>query len=1686
MSGESASTTRYRLEGLLGAGGMGAVFRAWDKERSREVAIKWLKGSASEADLRRFREEVRVLTRIHHPNLIKIYDFHPEMKAVVEGEISSIPNMMVTDSSPCFAMEYLPFPTLDQYQEPVAAESFLEIFVQALQGLHYLHSRGILHRDLKPSNVAVTGDKIVKLLDFGLAESGGDRASESRAMGTLAYQAPETYWGRHDESGDLFSLGVLSYEILTRTLPFSQALSEISQVQAPRRLASLRPDLPEYLGDLIHRMIELPAGRRPSSAASILRFLQKHLPHLPSLPEAGDGGMGLDRPNWIRRESEISALIEEWRETLAGGFPRIVELHGPTGVGRSRLLEEWLWKLRLEGHEVQTVGPEQAESWYRNSETRNPYEDLITLLKNAGKTPRWLQFTDLHAWPPVALNVLRIFLSLLGDSKLPWCCLLEWNEDLASEETRNRIRNPSLTLPWKNLPLRDLSPNQTLAFIHAALVDDPIPEPLARRIAIQSGGRPLLAIALLKEKHSQALPGTLREATRSRLTRLSAEERRLLALTLVQDEAWTTETISEATSWPAEKISELEENLEREAWIQKSGNTGGRTLRHPSLRAIIEEELSPEILGSAHHDWRVYWQKRFPEAAVGIEACYLTRHALAEADGETAKKYGFAAAEYFLLNDREGEAAEIFEKLLPGAKSPRERSYLQAQLAPLYYRQAEYEKSLEAYDRWYSEREDDASQLQKLKHCWYTALVRFSWGKTGEAGALLEEALRIGDGIRYPAHRPYLVRVHNLSAALAEKNRDEEKALSHLRQSESLAEGDPLALGEIEHRIGRWHQERLEWTEAESYYRRSLAHYQKAANPQAEGIARNALAMLHLSEGKLDEALNEISSALEASKSGRDYLQQARYRENLGLIQMARGEYGEAEAIFAESRRLLEILGQESDRLLLPLHRLQLSQLIGNMELAAYWTEAIEVRSQALRERDLLIDYRLATAEGDLLRGEASMARQKILAAFAETENHSAYDKWRVMLALLRCRWMSAGLSDFGNAGAFPDLGGPICRLWRALGDFFASPNSVQDEAALYSVLEAVRACESPELRLEGYLHLAKNLELRNLNRLAHLLREAAITEWQNLFIKLPEELQMDFEKNRGLDQLEENLQKLLPRSKAQVPGTSAAPSPASGEVQVSEARFRQFSEINRQIAEKTDLKELLERVMDAAIEFTGAERGFLLLRKAGDANDSPEGFEVQAARHLSQHNLKTDEFSLSMSAVRKAVEMGTYLLTDNARLDPRFQEKKSVVLHQLTSILVVPLEQSGKIHGAIYLDHRLQPGCFKKEDILLLNAFASQAALAIQKARLLEELQIANAKLSVEVRDQAQHIQALTGELTEARDQLRYEYSEIVGQSPQMMQVFQLLDHVTATSIPVWIWGESGTGKELVARSLHENSPRKNGPFVSENCSAIPENLLESELFGHKRGAFTHADRDRIGLLEQASGGTLFLDEVADMSLGMQAKLLRAFQEGEIRPLGSGKKVKVDVRLVTASNRDLAQMVREETFRQDLFFRINGLTVRLPPLRERKTDIPLLVEAFMKKLGKQFSLPKSEMTEAAYQAMYQYTWPGNIRELESVLRNALLFAKGRPIGPELLALNFSAAAAARPNLGAPNHSTADASDGKGQKEKILALLRTHQLDKEKVAHELGISLRSLYTWLEKMGVPKKKSLLARYLENMD
>ncbi|MCE9625332.1 MAG: sigma 54-interacting transcriptional regulator, partial [Deltaproteobacteria bacterium] len=1123
--------------------------------------------------------------------------------------------------------------------------------------------------------------------------------------------------------------------------------------------------------------------------------------------------------------------------------------------------------------------------------------------------------------------------------------------------------------------------------------------------------------------------------------------------------------------------AELELNQRGFLETRNSADEGPR-LAQESLRTAFQRNLKHKLLQWAHARWldlclrQAGTTPRPTEAAVAI-----AEHALQAQDGPTALAWGFAAAGVLTAQGKDPEAISVYERLWHLARTDEHRYQIQGHLAPIFYRMGKLSEALQAYDRWIAHRPDDPSRLQRAKHRFYSGLVLFGMERKAEAKKHFEDCLSVADAELHPAHRPYQARAHNFLAAMEQDRGKPGIAEEHLKMALQLAAGDELMLGETEQRWGELERSLLHLTPALAHLGRALGHYRAAKNPQAEAVALHWQATLWREAGRLDEAETALEGALELTAKAGNLLQWARYRHNFALLAMDRADYAAGLARMDDAREILFALGTEPDRYLAQLHRAELLSRAGNRDAGEKLFQELEEARTSLRDLGLERELDLRLGEQAYLDNDFNRAEEFFRDATSHAlREESLLQQKNAQLGLSRCRaQIQAGPPPPGEWKNIRTLDDTRIRIldW-VFRDLEPNPTA----STWAQTLSEVRGLASPEVRAELLQILSAAFRRKGLTATAKTVFQEYLQEQVNILRQLPEEMKMDFEKNRKVQSLDEAL-----NSASASPGSSriggTVPAVPETAARPPDHRFRQFTEISRQISKRHELAGILERVMDAAIEITGAERGFLLLR-APDAQGQPlAGFEVGAARHLSHQSIQREEFKISMTAVRQAMEQGSTLLTGDAQLDPRLQEKKSVVQFQLKSILVVPLEVEGRVKGAVYLDHRYQPGCFRDEDVATLNALASQASLAIEKAEMIEELRQAKRKLEERVEHQEKRIEDLSDELSHVREQLRYGYEEIVGRSPPMMEVFHLLDHVTDTPIPVWIHGESGTGKELIARSLHFNSQRKPKAFLAVNCSAIPENLLESELFGHKKGSFTHADRDRIGLFEQASGGTLFLDEVADMSLAMQVKLLRVLQDSEVRPIGATKSVKVDVRLVTASNKDLEKMVEEEKFRQDLFFRINGLTIRLPPLRERREDIPLLINHLMEKISRDFQLPACEVGDEAFERLIQHPWPGNIRQLEGVLRNALLFAKGRTITPAFLSLgkttgdNLTGASAQNPSIG---------NERREERQLIVEALRKARMDKQAAADQLGISLRSLYMRMERHRIPKNKAVLAKFL----
>jgi transcriptional regulator with GAF, ATPase, and Fis domain/tetratricopeptide (TPR) repeat protein len=438
-----------------------------------------------------------------------------------------------------------------------------------------------------------------------------------------------------------------------------------------------------------------------------------------------------------------------------------------------------------------------------------------------------------------------------------------------------------------------------------------------------------------------------------------------------------------------------------------------------------------------------------------------------------------------------------------------------------------------------------------------------------------------------------------------------------------------------------------------------------------------------------------------------------------------------------------------------------------------------------------------------------------------------------------------------------------------------------------------------------------------------------------------------------------------------------------------------------RSLSQRDRLRPLLRQVVDALVLWTGVERGLLLLRAPGGK------LKPRAARNLRRIDLGPEQMALSQSLARRALDLGEPVVAVDAAGDLP-EVHVSVHALKLRSVLAVPLIAHGEALGVVYLDDRVRRGAFGSRELSWVRLVGTLAAVAIWDARsqlllrrAARRAERAEAKLAGDLAQREAELDVAERELARSRDarETRFSYASIIGQSEAVRGLLKLVDRVTAADVPVLILGESGSGKELVARAIHENGARAKQPFVSENCGAIPEGLLESTLFGHVRGAFTGANRPRAGLFEVADHGTFFLDEIAEMSLGMQTKLLRVLQNGEVHSVGAETPRFVDVRVIGATHRDLEALVAAGKFREDLYYRLNVVSLRVPALRERRGDVPLLVRHFMAIYSQK---RKVSISKAALDALAAYRWPGNIRQLENEVRRALVLADD-VITPDIL-----------------------------------------------------------------------------------
>jgi transcriptional regulator with GAF, ATPase, and Fis domain len=496
-------------------------------------------------------------------------------------------------------------------------------------------------------------------------------------------------------------------------------------------------------------------------------------------------------------------------------------------------------------------------------------------------------------------------------------------------------------------------------------------------------------------------------------------------------------------------------------------------------------------------------------------------------------------------------------------------------------------------------------------------------------------------------------------------------------------------------------------------------------------------------------------------------------------------------------------------------------------------------------------------------------------------------------------------------------------------------------------------------------------------------------------------------------------------------------------------AGVRKLFAFSEKLINRRNVDELLEAMLDDVIELTHADKGFLLLIDGSDPpGATPERrLTVRASRNVHRAAITNPDGNISDSIVRQVIAEARPVIVSDALADTHFGQSESVIAMKLSSVMCAPLLSQGEVMGALYVGNDKVKHLFDRTQLELLSIFASQASLILQNAMLLSALRADKAKLVAELHDK--------------------KFGEIIGACPSMLEVFRKLQKVAGTDISVLITGETGTGKELIAKELHRRSPRAAGPFVTINCGAIPENLIESELFGHVKGAFTGAVMSRPGKFQIADKGTLFLDEIGELPLNLQVKLLRALQERVVVRVGDAKPEKVDIRVVAATNRNLEEEIRTGNFREDLYYRLNVVNLWLPPLRDRGDDVMIIAKVLLSKYADELGSQVKGFSPQALASIKKYAWPGNIRQLENRIKKALVLCDQTLLSPEDLDLGAAAETAILPLEKAKEEF---------QRKYVLEVLERNNGNRTQTARDLGVDPRTIFRYLEKEANPMPSS----------
>ena len=1605
---------RYLVASTLGRGGSATAYLAHDLTWNTPVALKLLRAS-SPALLETLRAEFDVLRGSSHPHLSRVHDF---------GFLPA-----TSSHALCFytsdPIEGLP---LDRAAKKSSWPLLRPAIVDLLHALRWLHALGLRHGDVKPSNVLVRPDGRAVLIDLGCARP--IRAQPfAEPSGTPAYMAPELLAGRFaDGRADLFALG-----------------KTLDQLQAP---------LPPDIKALSARMQRPSPEDRPCSVEEVLEAIGCEPAAQPRV--LGRSGLLAGRdPQMAVARSLLDDLLEK-RSTQ-----RILWVQGEEGVGKSRLLREIKWdaQQRCRVIEVNAASPSALhDALSRASRLPQPVRGLDAVLQArenleaSQASPSVLVLDDANRLSEEQAEALRAVLRGLS----PASSLLA----IISSADPAPADVSAQSLPLQPLDLEALT----------SWVGTSFPQRALGALHRLTGGYPSLVRVVLDQIERGELPDdvllhaspTLPTSERqlAAVRALTPEGKRMLGALVVNGGGLSPierESLRLAVASADEVVDagladregaglKLRRAGEGDGLLQALGQEQVRGL-HRDVAIVLEgADPAPSMAAASERRARIVFHlahagdlSRARETLVDFQRLHevAPRSWRRAAQAVLGREDSFDVA--LILARLEHQAGDVraardrLTRLLESAGSSDVPRVLQ-ELAVCAMKLGNLDETVSLLDRARSDQNSTRTEP------WASATVLLARALTRkgayrEALAACEEGLATGSS--------EAVRADLLESAAVARSflGDAEGARGH------LDEAGPI--------------------------------WQRMDDPRRVARSLGSRALVEYRAGELDAAAQGYRLALETAEAHGLTDLVATAALNLGTLCHQQGDWTAAMGSYERGMRMAVALGQAGTETVLRFNLAKLYADVGQFDRAKTMAELC--LASAGRAAQPLMEAAARTVLGEVAAAErdfdgAVSALERALEPFASRESQRECAEIHLQLADIALERgdgdrASALASHAGSCLAGVDARDVAFRVDLMKARIGLAAGRPQDALALAErVARGAEALGQRDLTAEAHLLLAALWETQGSSLLARKHRDRAQEVWEEAAARLPEAFRASFWKHPR--------RAALPR---------ALPETARDRTSRREQKLELLVDINKRLNSSLDAQEVLTRAMDAAIELTGAERGFVLLAKAphrsSPSADTPErasskpkkgsakALQVAVARNLDREQIGRSHLKFSRAIAEKVIHDGHPVVTADARDDSRFRGNQSVHAMQLQSVACVPVSSPAGVLGALYLDNRFRRGSFDAEDVDLLMALADQVALALENARLLSELVQRNEELDKQrrrvealARGQAAEIDRLTEVVRTAQQSLqhRYDYSHIVGASPAMQAVFDVLDRVIDSSLPVLIQGESGTGKELVARALHYQGPHRDGPMVTVNCGAVPETLLESELFGHVKGAFTGADRDRDGLVLKARGGTLFLDELGELPLAMQVKLLRVLQEREVRPLGASRSIPVDFRLVSATNRNLSKDVQLGRFREDLYYRVSVIELTLPPLRDRVDDIPDLARRLLERASERTKKPVPVLTTGALRKLMSFPWPGNVRQLENVLLRASILADEQHLGAQDIAL---------PEVSAPANAITREEYGRREMQQIADALAEHRWNVALVARALGIPRPSLYRKLRRYGL---------------